>query len=732
MAEENPLLKADIPSAQPKARKETPASMPAEGNPLLQADTEAKGPIQQSDVGYAEDIARSALAKGVRGAAAVPGMFGDIPQIFGAEKYRPPTTEEYIEKLSNIHPAVREALQYKSQTVPGSYVGSAVEFLPTALLPTGKVSLGMRALSGLGAGVGSQAVEDVFRKSESPLAGTGYEAAGKLAGAVAGGLAAPFALKKAASAVSGAETVAARRLAEAGAKDIASRSAKAPPGALVDADLAPAVAGGAETQRLLKTSAARAGDEAVGAYNAAAENFRVQAAPRVQGVIDDIFQKPVQMFDEMDLLKQRVSQLNDANYTRVMGLPHAQNITHPDLQSIVNRLPKGTIDDVLEQFRIRGQDPATFGLVKTKKGWQIPPQGASLQFWDEVKQNLDSQVGSYIDPVTKAAKPGASGMIGDLTGLKNDLVTKVLDKAVPEYQPIRFEASEIYGARNAMEAGYKYYRDGNFKNLHNIEKLVDKNLTPAQKSDFAYGYAAAYKDALEKNPSAALGVYGGKTGGFNIEKMRFALGDQNANRLLGSVNSEYLNSTIKSLASGGGGAGVTSAAGKGALGAVLGEVALTGENLLQAMSFSMAPTAIAGAILAGTGKAIYSARERRIAEQVLRLAADPDQAERLGKLIASNPDARSFLAKFYQAAGKSVPPVAAQTTAPSPVKEENAGGRIGRATGGRISHEIEANRLVRMAEDAKKQIGNGTEQILNAPDELVVKALRVANEKLEG
>jgi hypothetical protein len=101
-------------------------------------------------------------------------------------------------------------------------------------------------------------------------------------------------------------------------------------------------------------------------------------------------------------------------------------------------------------------------------------------------------------------------------------------------------------------------------------------------------------------------------------------------------------------------------------------------------------------------------------------------------LRLTNADARSFLAKFYQAAGRSVPPVAAQTTAPSPVKEENAGGRIGRATGGRISHEIEANRLVRMAEDAKKQIGNGTEQILNAPDELVVKALRVANEKLEG
>lgn len=58
--------------------------------------------------------------------------------------------------------------------------------------------------------------------------------------------------------------------------------------------------------------------------------------------------------------------------------------------------------------------------------------------------------------------------------------------------------------------------------------------------------------------------------------------------------------------------------------------------------------------------------------------------------------------------------------------------RAGRKHGGRISAETQADRLVRAADSAKNQIGNGTKQILNAPDEHVVKALKVANENLEG
>lgn len=66
-----------------------------------------------------------------------------------------------------------------------------------------------------------------------------------------------------------------------------------------------------------------------------------------------------------------------------------------------------------------------------------------------------------------------------------------------------------------------------------------------------------------------------------------------------------------------------------------------------------------------------------------------------------------------------------------PGAEENIE-RAGRKHGGRISAETQADRLIRAAESAKKQVGKNTEAILNAPDEHVVKALKVANENLEG
>jgi hypothetical protein len=732
MADENPLLTADAPTAAPRGRREEPAPAQAEGNPLLSADTSAPKEPGQGDVGYAEDIGRTLVSKGARGIAALPGMFGDIPAIFGADKYRPPTTEEYIEKISSLSPAFREALAYEPKSASARYVGSAAEFLPSALLPGGQAKLGMKALSAAGAGVGSQGVEDFLHKSESPLAGTGYEAAGKLAGAVAGGMAAPSAVGKVAGLFKGAEGIAAERLATQLAKDITTKTSRAGETAVAGGELAPAAAAGPETQKFLKGSAGRASEEAVGEFNAAAQNFKDQAAPRVQGVIDDIFQRPVNAFEELDAVSQRVKDLNNVNYTRVMALPEAQSITNPALDKITSRIPKDTVDDMLKQFKIDGIDPATLGFrpvldrAGNVKTYQLPSQGVSLSAWDEIKRGIDTSINKLYDPITKSPRPGADSEVRSLMGLKSDLV-KILDNAVTDYKGIRFDASELYGARNAIEAGYKYFGDVNAKNMNNIHKLVNQKLSPAQKQDFAYGYAAAYKDALEKNPAKALNVYGGNTGDYNINKMRFALGDANADKLLGSVNAEYLNSTIKALASGGGGSGIIPAAKTGAIGAIAGELALTGENILQAMSFSMAPTAITGALLAGTGKALYTARERKIADQVLRLAADPSQSERLGKLIADNKDARSFLSKFYNTA-KKVPPVAATTEENMPDASE----RQGRKSGGRVSHETIADSLVRAAEVAKNNIGKQTEIILNKPDETVVRALKIANQNLEG
>lgn len=66
-------------------------------------------------------------------------------------------------------------------------------------------------------------------------------------------------------------------------------------------------------------------------------------------------------------------------------------------------------------------------------------------------------------------------------------------------------------------------------------------------------------------------------------------------------------------------------------------------------------------------------------------------------------------------------------------KNHAAGGRIGRASGGRIDHakhDMLVNRLMTMAKRAKKGADAATEPLLNAPDESIVKALNVAQQAI--
>jgi hypothetical protein len=55
---------------------------------------------------------------------------------------------------------------------------------------------------------------------------------------------------------------------------------------------------------------------------------------------------------------------------------------------------------------------------------------------------------------------------------------------------------------------------------------------------------------------------------------------------------------------------------------------------------------------------------------------------------------------------------------------------MGRATGGRTNGPLTAEMLFQAAHAAKKKISKTTEEILNAPDEAVVKALHVAKQHI--
>lgn len=66
----------------------------------------------------------------------------------------------------------------------------------------------------------------------------------------------------------------------------------------------------------------------------------------------------------------------------------------------------------------------------------------------------------------------------------------------------------------------------------------------------------------------------------------------------------------------------------------------------------------------------------------------------------------------------------------NPPRQQNQGGRIPRASGGRTSGGLTADDLIAAAERAKKEHSKGTEALLNEPDEHITRALEVAKRHL--
>jgi hypothetical protein len=431
-----------------KAKTEQQDSVPSFGGVQTQAQADA------AKLPWYEDIYKTAIAKGTRGAAAIPGMFGDIASLTGTPNRYLPTTQDIVGRIESAVPGAKEALSYQPQEAYSRYLGSIAEFAPAALIPgLGKASLAARLSGAAGSGLATELARDVL-----PGQGGLGEAAGTLGAAIAGGMAGTSLAQRGANVardVFAPRKSAALRLAEAQKGDLLTGGRRGAASTLDEAaaqGLSPATVGGIGTEKLLKESASRSGPEARGAFNEAVTQAREEAPSVVSKTIEGIFGRVPKAFDEADAISERVRQLNDANYKRVMSLPQAKTIPQSAVGSVIGRLPKDSISNVLDDLRQQGVSPTTMGLVKIPSGYAIPPKGVSLRFWDEVKQEIDSKISSLYDPVTKALKPGSNKQAATLTSLKSDLVS-ALDKAVPDYKNIRFEASELYGARNAIEAG---------------------------------------------------------------------------------------------------------------------------------------------------------------------------------------------------------------------------------------------------------------------------------------
>lgn len=375
------------------------------------------------------------------------------------------------------------------------------------------------------------------------------------------------------------DTAANPKMVMSAADEAAARSANIP---VVNADR-----GGEVTRALVRSVANQSPEARAVISNTADDRFATQGN-RAVGFVRKMFGGNVDDIAVQDAMKQAAEKANGPAYRAAFSDPNAQSVFTPRLQQLMQSPSlREAIDAVPGRSADRGavqgfkeisnpfsrNSQGNYVLRQKADGTLISP---NLQFWNQVKINLDSAIGT-------ANRGGDNARVSDLMGLKKALVGE-LDNAVPSYQTARQGAAAFFGADDALEAGKKFATQPT--QIPEAKKAFDQ-FTPMQKATFATGYASSIIDKIK--------TAGDRTNVINSmfknqaarESMEMVVGPQKARELEAYVRVEDMadklrgslgnSTTARQLVEMGIGAGVGGGAGYGLTGdwkgAALGAVA---------------------------------------------------------------------------------------------------------------------------------------------------------------
>ncbi|MGA1803359.1 hypothetical protein [Rhizobium sp. HT1-10] len=491
--------------------------------------------------------------------------------------------------------------------------GAQISGAVAPMIPLGATQLGARALGiegpsllgRAGMSMGSSAAigaadtaargENLGRVGASALISGGIGGAVPLVGAAAragiGAIAGRVAPQV--SALLNPDLEAARRVGTAMSRDVA-----ADPASVMSAtdELGARAAGvpiinadrGGETTRALVRSVANQSPEARGQIVKAADDRFATQSQRAVDFVKKIAGGNVDDLAYQDTIQAAAKATNDPAYKAAFAHPNAQSLYTPGLQELmqspsmraaVEQVPNRSADrGAVQGFKEIGNpfsmdSHGNYVLKPRADGTRVTP---NLQFWNQAKINLDSQISA-------AQRAGDKALTGDLMGLKNKLVGE-LDAAVPQYQTARQGAAGFFGAENALDAG---------KNFANQPRTIPEatrayaQFTDAQKKAFMAGHASELIDRLKASPDRSNVINSVFKNQASREQLNLVYGAQKARQLEAYVRVEDLadrlrgalgnSTTARQLVELGIGAGVGGGAGYGLTGdwkgAALGAVA---------------------------------------------------------------------------------------------------------------------------------------------------------------
>lgn len=273
-----------------------------------------------------------------------------------------------------------------------------------------------------------------------------------------------------------------------GADDIAARDAGLP---VINADR------GGETVRALTRSVANQSPEARAVIDKTASDRFAGQGPRAVETVKRIAGGSVDDLGYQAAIKDAARAANKPAYNRAFAAPNARAVWNDPIRELMQ---SDTFRKAINAAESRGTDRAAISGFKAVRdpftygpngqiGLKKMPDGStalpSLQFWDQVKRNLDGMIGA-------AQRTGDNTVVSDLTQMKQKLVG-ALDQAVPDYQKARAGAAAFFDAEDALEAGKKF---ANNNRMVPEARQAFNNFSTPEKAAFRTGYASSLIDKI--------------------------------------------------------------------------------------------------------------------------------------------------------------------------------------------------------------------------------------------
>lgn len=554
--------------------------------PMSQVIAGLYGARSGMSAGFSDELVGAQSASGIPRAleSVAPGNYGravrgiveSVPGVvplemaagaarYGLERLTGPgqATQDYVAARDEERAQQKTAQEQYPKTYMGGEIGGALALpvgaeaqaatLPARMTRAAKVGGAVGALSGVGESEG----DIVDTLTQAGLRGVTGGVLGGIGAPIAEGIArvaAPVIAKVTAplaNTVRGAlspRQEAARQVVTA-----IERGIKADPNALsrlTPTEFAQGVAegqpvaamdiGGGLTRRLADVASITSPEAATTLRGAIDPRFESQS-PRLAGWLRQTFNYP-DAAAQQEAISQAAGAANKAAYARAYTDPNARGIWNatfeqiaqaPEVQAAIRKvLPKSNSQAAREGFTpIR--NPFTFDQASGRMVLRAGPGGAvarpDLQFWDQVKRNLDK---------------------GDWSSREwSRILRGELDQVVPSYQAARAGASHFFGAENALEAGQNFVGASQRYGIPATRKALAQ-MSKQERQLFQDGYVSRLVEKIEATGDRRSVLNQISQSPAAREEMRLALGPQRAAEVEARLRVEGIMDLVRNAVSG--------------------------------------------------------------------------------------------------------------------------------------------------------------------------------------